>query len=130
MALNCMTQGADYFNTGIAVAPVTNWRYYDNIYTERFMQKPQDNADGYDNNSPINHVEKLKGNLLIVHGLADDNVHPQNTFEITEALVQADKQFDMAIYTNRNHSIYGGNTRVHLFTKMVNYFVDNLKNTK
>ncbi|MFO7864715.1 MAG: DPP IV N-terminal domain-containing protein [Salinivirgaceae bacterium] len=128
MALNCMTQGADYFNTGIAVAPVTNWRYYDNIYTERFMQKPQDNADGYDNNSPINHVEKLKGNILIVHGLADDNVHPQNTFEITEALVQADKQFDMAIYTNRNHSIYGGNTRIHLFTKMVNYFVDNLKN--
>jgi dipeptidyl-peptidase-4 len=128
MALNCMTQGADYFNTGIAVAPVTNWRYYDNIYTERFMQKPQDNADGYDNNSPINHVEKLKGNILIVHGLADDNVHPQNTFEITEALVQADKQFDIAIYTNRNHSIYGGNTRIHLFTKMVNYFVDNLKN--
>ncbi|PLX19963.1 MAG: S9 family peptidase [Salinivirgaceae bacterium] len=127
MALNCMTQGADYFNTGIAVAPVTNWRYYDNIYTERFMRKPQDNADGYDNNSPIKHAEKLKGNLLIVHGLADDNVHPQNTFEMTEALVQANKQFDMAIYTNRNHSIYGGNTRYHLFTKMVNYFVKNLK---
>lgn len=126
MALNCMTQGADFFNTGIAVAPVTNWRYYDNVYTERFMQKPQENADGYDNNSPINHVEKLKGNLLIVHGLADDNVHPQNTFEITEALVQANKQFDMAIYTNRNHGIYGGNTRYHLFTKMVNYFVDHL----
>lgn len=128
MALNCMTQGADYFNTGIAVAPVTNWRYYDNIYTERFMRKPQDNSDGYDNNSPINHVDELTGNLLIVHGLADDNVHPQNTFEITEALVQANKQFDMAIYTNRNHSIYGGNTRYHLFTKMVNYFVDHLKN--
>jgi dipeptidyl-peptidase-4 len=127
MALNCMTQGADYFNTGIAVAPVTNWRYYDNVYTERFMRKPQDNADGYDNNSPINHAEKLQGNLLIVHGLADDNVHPQNTFEMTEALVQAEKEFDMAIYTNRNHSIYGGNTRYHLFTKMVNYFVQNLK---
>ena len=128
MALNCMTQGADFFNTGIAVAPVTNWRYYDNIYTERFMRKPQDNPSGYDDNSPINHVEKLKGDVLIVHGLADDNVHPQNTFEMTEALVQADKQFDMAIYTNRNHSIYGGNTRYHLFTKMVNYFVDHLKN--
>lgn len=128
MALNCMTQGADFFNTGIAVAPVTNWRYYDNIYTERFMRKPQDNASGYDDNSPINHVEKLQGDVLIVHGLADDNVHPQNTFEMTEALVQADKQFDMAIYTNRNHSIYGGNTRYHLFTKMVNYFVDHLKN--
>ncbi|ALO16836.1 Prolyl tripeptidyl peptidase precursor [Salinivirga cyanobacteriivorans] len=127
MALNCMTQGADFFNTGIAVAPVTNWRYYDNIYTERFMRKPQDNPSGYDDNSPINHVEKLKGDVLIVHGLADDNVHPQNTFEMTEALVQANKQFDMAIYTNRNHSIYGGNTRYHLFTKMVNYFVDHLK---
>ncbi|WP_462281510.1 S9 family peptidase [Salinivirga cyanobacteriivorans] len=127
MALNCMTQGADFFNTGIAVAPVTNWRYYDNIYTERFMRKPQDNPSGYDDNSPINHVEKLKGAVLIVHGLADDNVHPQNTFEMTEALVQANKQFDMAIYTNRNHSIYGGNTRYHLFTKMVNYFVDHLK---
>jgi len=109
------------------VAPVTNWRYYDNIYTERFMRKPQDNPSGYDDNSPINHVEKLKGDVLIVHGLADDNVHPQNTFEMTEALVQANKQFDMAIYTNRNHSIYGGNTRYHLFTKMVNYFVDHLK---
>ncbi len=128
MALNCMTQSADYFNTGIAVAPVTNWRYYDNIYTERFMRKPQNNASGYDENSPINHAEKLKGDVLIVHGLADDNVHPQNTFEMTEALVQADKQFDMAIYTNRNHSIYGGNTRYHLFTKMVNYFIDHLKN--
>ena len=127
MTLNCMTQGADFFNTGIAVAPVTNWRYYDNIYTERFMRKPQDNPSGYDDNSPINHVEKLKGDVLIVHGLADDNVHPQNTFEMTEALVQANKQFDMAIYTNRNHSIYGGNTRYHLFTKMVNYFVDHLK---
>ncbi len=128
MTLNCMTQSADYFNTGIAVAPVTNWRYYDNIYTERFMRKPQNNASGYDENSPINHAEKLKGDVLIVHGLADDNVHPQNTFEMTEALVQADKQFDMAIYTNRNHSIYGGNTRYHLFTKMVKYFIDHLKN--
>lgn len=126
MALNCMTQGADYFKTGIAVAPVTNWRYYDNIYTERFMRTPQENPEGYDNNSPINHVDKLKGKLLIVHGTADDNVHLQNTLEISEAFVQADKQFDMFLYTNRNHSIYGGNTRYHLFTKMVSFLKDNL----
>lgn len=126
MALNCMTQGADYFKAGIAVAPVTNWRYYDNIYTERFMRTPQENAAGYDDNSPINHVDKFKGKLLIVHGTADDNVHLQNALEISEAFVQADKQFEMFYYTNRNHSIYGGNTRYHLFTKMVNFLNDNL----
>jgi len=126
MALNCMTQGADYFKAGIAVAPVTNWRYYDNIYTERFMRTPQENPEGYDKNSPINHVEKLKGKLLIVHGTADDNVHLQNTLEISEAFVQANKQFEMFYYTNRNHSIYGGNTRYHLYTKMLNFVKDNL----
>ncbi len=126
MALNCMTQGADYFKAGIAVAPVTNWRYYDNIYTERFMRTPQENPDGYDNNSPINHVDQLKGKLLIIHGTGDDNVHMQNTLEISEAFVQADKQFEMFLYTNRNHSIYGGNTRYHLFTKMINFLNDNL----
>jgi len=126
MTLNCMTQGADYFKAGIAVAPVTNWRYYDNIYTERFMRTPQENAAGYDDNSPINHVDKLKGKLLIICGSADDNVHMQNTLEISEAFVQANKQFDMFIYTNRNHSIYGGNTRYHLYTKMLNFIKDNL----
>lgn len=126
MALNCITQGAQYFKMAIAVAPVTNWRYYDNIYTERFMQKPQDNPEGYDNNSPINHAHKLKGKLLIVHGTADDNVHLQNSAEMSEALVQANKQFDQFYYTNRNHGIYGGNTRYHLFTMMVKYVTDNL----
>jgi len=124
--LLCMTKGADYFKTGIAVAPVTNWRYYDNIYTERFMRKPQENASGYDNNSPINFAKQLKGNLLIVHGTADDNVHVQNTYEFTEALVQANKQFDMQIYTNRNHGIYGQYTRLHLYTKLTNYIKENL----
>jgi dipeptidyl-peptidase-4 len=126
MALNCMTQGADYFKAGIAVAPVTNWRYYDNIYTERFMRTPQENSNGYDDNSPINHVDKLKGKLLICHGSADDNVHLQNTMEISEAFVQANKQFDMFIYTNRNHGIYGGNTSYYLYTKMVQFLKDNL----
>lgn len=126
IALNCMTQGADYFKAGIAVAPVSNWRYYDNIYTERFMRTPQENSKGYDDNSPINHVEKLKGNLLLIHGTADDNVHLQNSVEIAEAFVQADKQFEMFYYTNRNHGIYGKNTRKHLFLKKINFLKRNL----
>jgi dipeptidyl-peptidase-4 len=108
------------------VAPVTSWRYYDNIYTERFMQKPQDNPEGYDNNSPINHVDKLKGNYLLIHGSADDNVHYQNTMELIEALVKADKQFDLMIYPNKNHGIYGGNTRKHVFDKITNFLIENL----
>lgn len=126
MALSCMTKGADYFKTGIAVAPVTNWRYYDNIYTERYMRTPQENASGYDDNSPINFVDLFKGNLLVVHGSADDNVHFQNTMEFCEAMVQADKQFDMHIYTNRNHGIYGGKTRTHLYKLMTDYLLENL----
>ena len=101
----------DVFSTAIAVAPVTHWGFYDSIYTERFMRRPQDNPSGYNDNSPINWVKHLKGNLLLCHGTADDNVHVQNTYELSEALVQANKQFDMQIYTNRNHSIYGGYTR-------------------
>ena len=128
MASNALFQGADYFNTAIAVAPVTNWRYYDNIYTERFMVKPQDNADGYDNNSPINHVDKLKGNYLLIHGSTDDNVHFQNTMDLITALVAADKQFDLMIYPNKNHGIYGGNTRYHLFKKMTDFLYEHLKN--
>ena len=127
MACNAITQGADYFNTAIAVAPVTNWRYYDNIYTERFMRTPQENPDGYDNNSPINHADKLKGNLLLVHGSTDDNVHYQNTMDMITALVNANKQFDLFIYPNRNHGIYGGNTRYHLFKKMTDYLNDKMK---
>ena len=126
MSSLCMTKGADFYKAGIAVAPVTNWMYYDNIYTERFMQTPEKNPDGYQSNSPINHADKLKGKFLIVHGTADDNVHWQNTAEFTEALIQADKQFNQFVYTNRNHSIYGGNTRKHLFTMMLNFWKENL----
>ena len=121
-----MTKGADYFKMGIAVAPVTNWRYYDNIYTERFMRTPAENASGYDDNSPINHVDKLKGKYLLIHGSGDDNVHYQNTMEMINALVAADKQFDLFIYPNKNHSIYGGNTRNHLFNMMYQYTLKNL----
>ena len=124
----CMTKGADDFSTGIAVGPVTSWRYYDNIYTERFMRTPQENPKGYDDNSPINFADKLKGKFLIIHGSADDNVHWQNTAEFSEALVQANKQFKQFIYTNRNHSIYGGNTRFHLYSMMLNFWEDNLLN--
>lgn len=121
-----MTKGADYFSMGIAVAPVTNWRYYDTIYTERFMRTPQENPSGYDDNSPINFVDKLKGDYLLIHGSADDNVHFQNTMEMIQALVAANKQFDLFIYPNKNHGIYGGNTRYHLYTKMTNFIKDNL----
>lgn len=128
MASNALFQGSEYFSAAIAVAPVTSWRYYDNIYTERFMRKPKDNPYGYDNNSPINHVEKLKGNYLLVHGGADDNVHSQNTMDMFSALVKADKQFDFMLYPNKNHGIYGGNTRYHLFKKMTDFLYENLKN--
>jgi dipeptidyl-peptidase-4 len=121
-----MTKGADVFKMGIAVAPVTNWRYYDNIYTERFMRTPQENASGYDDNSPINHVDKLKGKFLLVHGMADDNVHFQNSTDIITALVKANKQFDFFAYPNKNHGIYGGNTRNHLFSMMYDYILKNL----
>ncbi|HRP54216.1 MAG TPA: prolyl oligopeptidase family serine peptidase, partial [Fluviicola sp.] len=121
-----MTKGADVFKMGIAVAPVTNWRYYDNIYTERFMRTPQENASGYDDNSPVNHASKLKGKFLLIHGSADDNVHYQNTMEFITALVNANKQFDLFIYPNKNHGIYGGNTRNHLFNMMFKYTLDNL----
>jgi dipeptidyl-peptidase-4 len=122
----CITKGADYFKMAIAVAPVTNWRYYDNIYTERFMQLPQENASGYDDNSPINFVDKLKGKYLLIAGSGDDNVHYQNTMEMVTALVKANKQFDLFVYPDKNHSISGGNTSLHLYTKMTNYIFDNL----
>ena len=126
MSSNCLFQGADVFKMAIAVAPVTSWRYYDNIYTERFMRTPQENASGYDENSPINFVKQLKGKYLLIHGSADDNVHYQNTMEMINALVKADKQFDLFIYPNKNHGIYGGNTRNHLFNMMLNYTLNNL----
>ena len=124
-----MTKGADVFTTGIAVAPVTNWRYYDNIYTERFMRTPQENPSGYDDNSSINHVEKLKGNYLLIHGTADDNVHCQNAFDLFTALVAANRKFDSEFYPNSNHGIYTGkNTTFHLYSRMTDFLFKHLKN--
>jgi len=121
-----ITKGADYYSMAIAVAPVTNWRFYDSVYTERFMRTPQENPKGYDDNSPINHVDKMKGAYLLVHGTADDNVHFQNTVEMTEALIEANKQFDFYMYPDRNHGIYGKNARLHLYTKMTDFIKKNL----
>lgn len=123
--LMSMCEGREVFNCGVAVAPVTDWRFYDSAYTERFMRTPQENPTGYDC-SPLHRYEKMKGNLLLIHGLADDNVHFQNTAEFAEALVQLGCQFDMQVYTNRNHSIYGGNTRHHLITRIENYLDNHL----
>jgi dipeptidyl-peptidase 4 len=121
-----MTKGAPHFKMGIAVAPVTNWRFYDNIYTERFMQTPQENPDGYDDNSPINYTHLLEGKYFLIHGSGDDNVHLQNAMEMVNSLVAANKQFDLFIYPNRNHGIYGGNTRLHLFNMLLDYTLKNL----
>ena len=126
MSSNCLFQGADTFEMAIAVAPVTSWRFYDSIYTERYMQTPQENPSGYDENSPLSHVDGLKGKFLLVHGSADDNVHVQNSMRLIEALVQANKQFDWRIYPDKNHSIYGGNTRLHLYTLMTDFIKKNL----
>lgn len=124
--LMSMSEGRGVFAAGVAVAPPTCWRYYDSVYTERFMRTPKENPEGY-NVSAISRASQLSGKLLICHGLADDNVHFRNTAEYTEALVQADKDFKQLTYTNRNHSIYGGNTRNHLFRQITQWFVDNLK---
>ncbi len=121
MSSNALFKGHDVFKMAIAVAPVSSWRFYDTIYTERYMTTPQENASGYDDNSPINHVDKLKGDYLLIHGSADDNVHLQNTMRLVEALIQADKQFDWGVYPDDNHGIYGGNTRLHLYKKMTNF---------
>jgi dipeptidyl-peptidase-4 len=126
MASNCILKGNDVFKMAIAVAPVTNWRFYDSIYTERYMQTPQENASGYDDNSPINHVDKLKGKFLLIHGSGDDNVHVQNSMQMMEALIQANKQFDSQIYPDKNHGIFGGKTRIQLFNKMTNFIHENL----
>lgn len=121
MATNSLLRGNDTFEMAIAVAPVTSWRFYDTIYTERFMRTPEENPSGYDDNSPFNYPELLKGDYLLIHGSGDDNVHVQNTMRMVEALVQANKQFDWAIYPDKNHGIYGGNTRIHLFNKMTDF---------
>lgn len=126
MSSLCIMKGNDVFTTAIAIAPVTNWRYYDSIYTERYMRTPAENEKGYDENSPMHYAGQLKGNLLLCHGTADDNVHVQNTYELTERLVQANKQFDMAIYTNRNHGIYGGKTSLQLYNRFVKYLKEKM----
>ena len=134
MSTNCILKGNDVFSLAIAVAPVTSWRFYDTVYTERYMQTPQENASGYDDNSPLNYPELLKGDYLLVHGTADDNVHVQNTMRMASALIQANKQFDWAIYPDKNHGIYGGNTRLQLYTKMTNFidehFGSNVNNSQ
>ncbi len=126
MSSNALFKGNDVFKMAISVAPVTSWRFYDTIYTERYMTTPQENPSGYDENSPINHVDKLKGDFLLIHGSGDDNVHVQNTMRMVEALIQADKQFEWMIYPDKNHGIYGGNTRLHLYKKMTNFIHETL----
>jgi dipeptidyl-peptidase-4 len=125
--LMSMSEGRTVFAAGVAIAPPTCWRYYDTVYTERFMRTPKENHSGYDTVNPIARASKLNGALLLCHGLCDDNVHYQNTAEYVEALVQYDKDFSQLVYTNRNHSIYGGNTRNHLFRQCVNFFNNHLK---
>ena len=124
--LMAMSEGRPVFCCGVAIAAPSSWRYYDTVYTERYMRTPQENATGYDR-CPISQAKNLSGHLLLIHGTADDNVHVRNAHEMSEALVQAEKQFDMHIYTNRNHSIYGGRTRYHLFTRMCNFFDQHMK---
>lgn len=126
MSSNCILLGNDVFKTAIAVAPVTQWRFYDTIYTERYMTTPQENPSGYDDNSPITHVNKLKGNYLIIHGTADDNVHVQNAMRMIRALQLANKPFEQAIYPDTNHGIYGGKIRVQLYNFMTDYLKRNL----
>ncbi len=121
-----ITKGSSIFDLSVAIAPVTNWRFYDNIYTERYMSKPILNSDGYDQNSPINFVSYLRGKYLLVHGTADDNVHVQNTYEMVSALVNENKEFELFIYPDKNHGIYGGNTRFHLYNKITNFILENL----
>lgn len=126
MASNCILKGNDIFKMAIAVAPVTNWRFYDSVYTERYLHTPQENAEGYDDNSPINFAAQLKGKYLLIHGSADDNVHLQNTMQMMSALIQANKQFESQIYPDCNHGIYGGMTRIQLFNKITNFIHENL----
>jgi dipeptidyl-peptidase-4 len=127
MSALCLSR-SDLFKVGIAVAPVTSWRFYDSVYTERFMRKPQENSSGYNNYSPLNLAENLQGRLFLIHGSADDNVHFQNTMEYANNLIQAGKQFDMFVYPNSNHNINSGNSRQHLYQMMFDYLMKNLVN--
>jgi dipeptidyl-peptidase-4 len=126
MSSLCIFKGNDVFKAAIAVAPVTNWKWYDTIYTERYMRTDKENPDGYHDNSPIYFADKLKGKFLLIHGAADDNVHFQNSIELSKALIAANKQFDTYYYPNKNHGIYGGVTKLHLYTKMTDFIYKNL----
>jgi dipeptidyl-peptidase-4 len=126
MTLMSMSSGEKVFKAGISVVPVTDYRFYDSAYTERYMRRPQENFKGYEESSAINRADKLQGKLLIVHGSADDNVHAQNTMMYIDKLVAADKQFEMQIYTDKNHSILGKQTRRHLYTRMFDFLQKNL----
>ena len=128
LAALCLALGAEVFHAAIAVAPVTSWRFYDTIYTERYMRTPQENPAGYDDYSPLTHASKIKGSLLLVHGSADDNVHYQNTLEMIDALVEADADFELLIYTNYDHGIAGGNARLHLYRQMTRFLERNRSN--
>jgi dipeptidyl-peptidase-4 len=121
-----MTKGAGTYKLGIAGAPVTTWRYYDNIYTERFLQRPQDNAAGYDDNSPVKYADKLQGKFLLIHGTGDDNVHFQNSVALEEALILAGKQFRSHFYPDQAHGFRGGKVNLHLYTLMTEFILENL----
>ena len=126
MSTNALAQGNDVFSSAIAVAPVTHWKYYDTIYTERFMRTPQTNPEGYEAGSPINYVDQITGDYLLIHGTGDDNVHYQNAVILVEELIKHDVQFETMYYPNRNHGIYGGNTRRHLWKLMSNFILEKL----
>lgn len=126
MAGLCITRGADVFKAAVSVAPVTNWKYYDNIYTERYMGTLETNPNGFDANAPMAYADKLQGKYLLIHGTGDDNVHFQNSAEWINALIKNNKQFDLMIYPDRNHGVSGGNTRYHLYTLMTNFWLENL----
>jgi dipeptidyl-peptidase 4 len=127
MSSLCLLKGHEVFKAAIAVAPVTNWKWYDSVYTERYMQTHADNPGGYEENSPNNFADKLKGNYLLVHGIGDDNVHFQHSAEMARNLIAADKPFDTMIYPNRNHGISGGNARLHLYKLMTKFLNEKLK---
>jgi dipeptidyl-peptidase-4 len=127
MSSLCLLKGSQIFKAAIAVAPVTNWKWYDSIYTERYMRTAAENERGYEDNSPVNFARQLSGNYLLIHGMGDDNVHFQHTAEMANALIAANKQFDTYFYPNRNHGIGGGNARLHLYTKMTNFLHEYLK---
>ena len=122
----CMTKGADYFKMGVSVAPVTDWRFYDNIYTERYMGLPKENSSNYKESSVLTYANLVKGNLLLIQGMADDNVHLQNSAAFINELINNNKSFESQFYPDRNHNIYGGNSRLHLFNRITEYILKNL----